>query len=135
MAENLDVNDGGPGIEIYRGTTYYTWDAAVRVCGKLDQWHLPTLKEWLAAGFTDGGDNWGFYDPKDGLVPLSLRDFTRDFFGVDHGPYISKGLSVYWTATPVGREKAWDATFNRYGDFDVFKSDKDKLLPVRCVHT
>ena len=135
MAENLGVNDGGAGVETYRGTVYYTWDAAVRICGKLDGWHLPTLKEWNTAGFTDGGNNWGFYDPKDGLEPLSIRDFSRDFFGPEHEPYVSKGLAVYWTATSIGRDDAWDVTFNRYGDFDAFKSTKDKFLPVRCIHS
>lgn len=45
-ARNLDIDDGGEGIYHLNGETYYTWDAAVRVCGKLNGWHLPTNKEW-----------------------------------------------------------------------------------------
>lgn len=45
---NLRLDDGGEGIyhNEYNGETYYTWDAAVRVAGKIPGWHLPTREEW-----------------------------------------------------------------------------------------
>lgn len=46
MSKNLDVDDGGDGIYHHNGETFYSWDAAKRVCSKLNGWHLPFNAEW-----------------------------------------------------------------------------------------
>lgn len=53
-SKNLAIDDGGTGI--YTQTVnygqgdvleyYYTWDAAVRVAGLVQGWHLPSRDEW-----------------------------------------------------------------------------------------
>lgn len=70
MSENLQVNDGGEGIQVIQSViangyefgpqTYYTAEAAIRVALNIEGWHLPTpqefdiLKTYLESqGYTD----------------------------------------------------------------------------------
>lgn len=48
MAENLVLADDGDGIYRDNGNqeAYYTYDAAVRIAGKIPGWHLPSKDEW-----------------------------------------------------------------------------------------
>lgn len=51
MAKNLDIDDGGTGIQIRNNVTangvnfgtvyYYTWEAANRIASNIPGWHLP----------------------------------------------------------------------------------------------
>lgn len=107
LAEDLSINDGGDGIIEYKGTTYYTWDAAQRVCP--DGWRIPTRSEIEAlykyAGGSSkagrelrsrnykGSDTYGF-----NLVPKGI------FIGDDNSPRNYGTYSYLWTSSMSGAE-------------------------------
>ena len=110
MAKNLDIDDGGEGIyhNQENGETYYTWEAAVRVCGKLKGWHLPSDAEWETLFTAVGGQGdagkvlkaqTGWYSNGNGTdaygfsaLPASYRYNTGDFYSAGYRAY-------FWSAT------------------------------------
>lgn len=91
MAENLDIDDGGEGIKVRNGNTYYDWDAAVRVASNIKGWHLPTLSEFE--------DLVEFVGPKPANKLKSKEGWIfEEWRGLD-----TKGTDDFgFTALPVG---------------------------------
>lgn len=94
MAKNLDIDDGLGGIAVSdehpEYGRYYTWDAAVRVAGKIKGWHLPTAEEAVAM------NNEAHKDPNPVIFPRTgylLADHT-------HNKFMESDL-VFWTATDL----------------------------------
>ena len=133
---NLRLDDGEEGIYVdcYTGETYYTWDAAMRVAGKIPGWHLPTREEWeklvkfcdvearknlssacagetlkSTSGWYNGGngtDSFGFNGKPSGLY--SPGD-SRVNFGGDYGRF--------WSATPYGTSGAYSRSLYCSGSY------------------
>lgn len=106
-SENLNIDDGGEGIYHDDGNTFYTYDAAMRICSKLKNWRLPTLDEWKALIRSFGGipqnkqrGSWGA--PKYGSFKLPTVDLEYDFKVKHTGVILSNGGQInsfktcYW---------------------------------------
>lgn len=91
MAENLAIDDGGDGIKVRNGNTYYDWDAAMRVASNIKGWHLPTIYEFE--------DLVKFVGPKSANKLKSTEGWIfEEWRGLD-----TKGTDDFgFTALPVG---------------------------------
>ena len=118
-ADNLRLDDGGEGIyaDPNTGETYYTWEAAVRVTGKIPGWHLPTRENWeelakFVSGKT-GSDGVGYWLKS--TVGWSNCGNGSDLFGFKAKPtgyYSPSGsregsVGYFWSATPRGISAAY----------------------------
>lgn len=136
LADDLSINDGGDGIIEYKGTTYYTWDAAQRVCP--DGWRVPTRSEINAlydyvggsssAGKAlrsrnyKGSDTYGF-----NLVPKGI------FIGDDNSPRNYGDYAYLWTSSMSGSKGCGWGT-NTQTDSAYFNSDpRSYYCVVRLV--
>lgn len=94
MAKNLDIDDGLGGIAVSdehpEYGRYYTWDAAVRVAGKIKGWHLPTAEEAIAM------NNEANKDPNPVIFPRTGYLLA----GPTHNKFMESDL-VFWTATDL----------------------------------
>lgn len=94
MAKNLDIDDGLGGIAVSdehpEYGRYYTWDAAVRVAGKIKGWHLPTAEEAIAM------NNEAHKDPHPVVFPRTGYLLA----GHTHNKFMESDL-VFWTATDL----------------------------------
>lgn len=112
-SENLNIDDGGDGIYHEDGNTFYTYDAAMRICSKLKNWRLPTLNEWQALIRDFGGvsqkkqrDSWG--TPRYGSFKLTSIDLEHDFRVKHTGIILSNGghmnsfKTCYWVNSDPG---------------------------------
>lgn len=150
---NLRLDDGEEGIyvERYTGETYYTWDAAMRVAGKIPGWHLPTREEWeKLVQFCDADarknlssacagkklkSTSGWYDDGNGT----------DSFGFDARPvgcYVPGGSRVnygggngyFWSATPIGTSDAYSRYLYCYdSSFGEYYDDRSYGFSVRLL--
>ncbi len=136
LADDLDINDGGDGIIEYKGTTYYTWEAAQRVCP--DGWRVPTrsdinnLYDYLGgthyAGKAlrsrkyEGSDTYGF-----NLVPKGI------FLPDDESPRNYGTYAYLWTSSLSGSKGCGWGT-NVHTESAYFNSDrKDSFCTVRLI--
>lgn len=123
---NLRLDDGGEGIyhNEYNGETYYTWDAAVRVAGKIPGWHLPTREEWQElVKFCDADARKNLSSACAGKKLKSTSGWNNDGNGTDSfgfdgtpagwyfpvGPRMGNGgyYGYFWSATPYGTSYAY----------------------------
>ena len=142
-AKNLDIDDGGEGIYHHGGETFYTWDAAVRVCGKLKGWHLPSKAEWetlfnavggqSVAGTklksTSGWDSNGNGTDDFSFSALPAGDRYKD------GNYGNEGNGAYfWSSTENDRYFAY-YMFLLYDFVSAYLGDILKYygFSVRCL--
>lgn len=135
---NLRLDDGEEGIyvERYTGETYYTWDAAMRVAGKIPGWHLPTREEWQElAKFCNAESRKNLSSACAGEKLKSTHGWNNDgngtdWFGFDARPVgwyspgdsmVSNGgnVGLFWSATPNGTSHAYSS--NLYCDDGKFR--------------
>ena len=139
---NLRLDDGGEGIyhNEYNGETYYTWDAAVRVAGKIPGWHLPTREEWQElvdycggndkagkvlkastgwSGEANGNDDWGFSVGPGGNWNYSFR-------------YVSL-RAYFWTATEKGCNSAYGRYFASCSTVYEYNNTRCRGFSVRLL--
>lgn len=142
-AGNLDVDDGGKGIyhNEENDETYYTWEAAVRVCGKLKGWHLPTKEEWEKLVESCGGEHDAGRALKDAnswggrgsdafsfsALPAGGRYYNGSFYAVGYYAY-------FWSATEYGSDDAYIMHLRYFSDLAYLDYyDKNHGFSVRCV--
>lgn len=106
-SENLNIDDGGDGIYRVDGNTFYTYEAAQRICSKLKNWRLPTLNEWQALIRDFGGvpqkkQSCSWSTPRFGSFKLTSTDLEYDFRVKHTGIILSNGghmnsfKTCYW---------------------------------------
>ncbi len=100
MSENLFVHDGGDGIHWNKdnGEWYYTWEAAMRIAGKIPGWHLPSSQEWNELVKSTGND------------AANLRD--KSWYGTD---------KYGFSAVPAGY---WYYGFSGVGSYTIFRTSE-----------
>lgn len=96
-----DIDRPGSGIKFYRGAYYYTEYAAKRIVGRLDGWHIPTVREWLDAKANSYFSREEFRD-----VPTDAVDRHTEAWYV-------RRLSMLLGVLPLGH---FDTTFMRDED-------------------
>ena len=145
-SKNLSVDDGYGGI--YTKTVnygqgdvveyYYTWEAAVRVAGAIDGWHLPSAAEWDTLNTTvgssagtklkstygwssgNGTDNYGF-----AVFPAGYRDSSSfSAFG---------SYGIFWTATEESTTLAKNRYFDSQASMVQYHDNKTKAFSVRLI--
>lgn len=106
-SENLNIDDGGDGIYHEDGNTFYTYDAAMRMCSKLKNWRLPTLDEWQAliedfGGVPQNKQRGSFGTPRYGSFKLTSSDLEYDFrvkhtgIILSNGSHMNSFKTCYW---------------------------------------
>ena len=100
MSENLFVHDGGDGIHWNKdnGEWYYSWEAAMRIAGKIPGWHLPSSQEWNELVKSTGND------------AANLRD--KSWYGTD---------KYGFSAVPAGY---WYYGFSGVGSYTIFRTSE-----------
>ena len=102
MAKNLSIDDGGEGIYIFDNVTandvnfgtiyYYTQEAANRIAGNIEGWHLPTIAELNSLQSYIGGSSsnanslgsisgWQYHNGTNetglNLIPVGVYELIR----------------------------------------------------------
>lgn len=115
MGKNLSIDDGQGGI--YTQTVnygqgevveyYYTWEAAVRVAGTVEGWHLPTASEWDTLITYSGGSEiaginlkstYGWNSDGNGYDLYGFAAFPAGLWRSN--TFINSGnAALFWTAT------------------------------------
>ena len=112
MAENLFVTDGGDGIYWNKdnGEYYYTWEAAKRIAGKVNGWHLPSHDEW------------------DEL--FNVVDTTRLMQKEHRGSVFSVKPTGYWNETCIS-----DAYSSNFWSSNIDESDESRAWRIYMSKT
>ncbi len=150
MAENLVLSDGGEGIYHDDGNqeVYYTYDAAVRIAGKIPGWHLPDREEWYnltlsADARNDPGNLLASSTNTSGMSIKLSGSISRKFLATaaTRG-YPSLSLYEYgfaarfWSSDENldSSDEAWYRYFDKSGYFNTFTGDKSEgMFSVRLV--
>ena len=113
-AKNITIDDGEGGIYTHtvhygRGDVveyYYTWNAAKRIAGKVDGWHLPTHEEI-----------WYLKAAGESTAAAALRSTYG--WGYDEGTNTT-GFTMF----PAGYILPSDGTLNQLGNFAFIWVDR-----------
>lgn len=124
MSHELSM-DADPSKGIYEdgGTSYFTWEAAVKAAESVgDGWRLPTVADWKKlTEFCGGTSNAGrkvksvsgwetAYEGKNGADEVGFCGRPLGYYSPGCGKVIYQGISVgYWSST-------WTRYVNEYGE-------------------
>lgn len=145
MDKNLDVDDGEGGItrnpDHPEYGCYYTWEAAMRIAGKIPGWHLPTVQEWdmlavIAGGYNIAGKNmkaregWNQDFAGEDLFDFTVLPAGRCYSGIfyDVGSY-----ARFWTATEYNSDSAYHQFFGIDASMNSSNGYKTRQYSVRLV--
>lgn len=146
MAENLAIDDGGAGIKVRNGNTYYDWDAAMRVASNIKGWHLPTLDEFedlvafvgtKPANKLKSTEGWVFEEWR-GLDTKGTDDFgftalpvgTMDVAGLGGVGYRTR----FWSSTCSDKKTARTLSIaNDLSRVYFLHDEKELLYSVRLI--
>lgn len=121
MAENLAIDDGGEGIKVRNGNTYYDWDAAKRVSESIPGWHLPSIAEFQklvdsVGGRLDAGstlksiDGWAKDVSNSNVAGTDKFGFNAQPTGfMDSTGFLNlpNKATEYWSSDLSGDERAY----------------------------
>ena len=145
MAENLSIDDGGEGIKVRNGNTYYDWNAAMRVASNIKGWHLPTLDEFedlvafvgtKPANKLKSTEGWVFEKWR-GLDTKGTDDFG--FTALPVGTMDAAGLggvgyeTRFWSSTCRDKDARTLSIDNDLSRTNFLHDDKELLFSVRLI--
>ena len=139
---NLRLDDGGEGIyhNDYNGETYYTWEAARRVAGKIPGWHLPTREEWQELVDFCGGDekagnalkaSTGWYADANGSDEFGFSAVPGGNWNYNFR-YVSL-RAYFWTATEYGCNGAYGKYFDSCSTVYEYRNNRYRGHSIRLV--
>ena len=140
--KNLSFDDWGEGIyhNEYNGETYYTWDAAGRVAGKIPGWHLPTREEWQELVEYCGGDekagnalkaSTGWNGEANGSDELGFSAVPGGNWNYSFR-YVSL-RAYFWTATEYGCNGAYGRYFASCSTVYEYCNTRCRAFSLRLV--
>lgn len=152
MTKNLAIDDGQGGITTRtvnygKGDVveyYYTQEAAARVAGSVEGWHLPTGAEWTTLIYAvgdHGDDSWSGtklkstygWSSENGVDVYRFAAFPAGYYS-DTGTFYGFGTDAqFWSSTAASGDNTYFISFTNSTDALIMGANKLSSKSVRLI--